>query len=51
MVIRHMFFTAMFFLSSFLGNAWSQSAQPTNSSRFSQIYRPLIGGAYSMRGS
>ena len=29
MVIRHMFFTAMFFLSTLSGNAWSQSTKPT----------------------
>ncbi len=29
MFIRHMFFTALLFLSSLLGNAWSQSPKPT----------------------
>jgi hypothetical protein len=29
MFIRHMFFPALLFLSSLLGNAWSQSPKPT----------------------
>ncbi len=29
MSVRHSLFTAMFFLSSLLGNAWAQSPKPT----------------------
>ena len=43
MVIRHMFFTAMFFLSSFLGTAWSQSTQPTTLADLAKYIGPDRG--------
>ena len=35
---QKLFFALMIFLAGLLGNAWGQSAKPTNSGRFGQVH-------------